>query len=149
MPDRKDPYRNFAFVVEINSQQVAGFSEVTGFDTTVDPIDYREGWELPHVRKLSGLTKYGNVTLKRGVTDDLYFTDWLYPLTQGACPERRVVTISLRDCGGVTANPDLKAQWEVTDAWPTKYTPMSLNAKGNEVSIETLELVNEGVKRLK
>ena len=55
--------------MEIDGIQQAGFSEVTGFDVTVDPIDYREGTDPTHVRKLTGLTKYGNVTLKWGITD--------------------------------------------------------------------------------
>ena len=51
--------------------QQAAFSEVTIGDTTTDAIDYREGNEPTHVRKLSGLTKYGNVTLKWGITDSM------------------------------------------------------------------------------
>jgi len=42
-----------------------------------------------------------------------------------------------------------KARWEIVEAWPSKYDPMDLNAKGNDVSIEMLEICNEGVKRTK
>ena len=42
---------------------------------------------------------------------------------------------------------DDQARFEIIDAWPCKYDPMDLNAKGNDVSIETLELCNEGVTR--
>ena len=61
---RKDPYRQFRFRVEIDSITQAGFSDCTFGDTTTDPVDYREGNEPPVSRKLSGLTKFGNITLK-------------------------------------------------------------------------------------
>ena len=67
--DRKDPYRQFRFRVEISGISQAGFSECTFADTTTDPVEYREGTERPTFRKLSGLTKYGNITLKWGITD--------------------------------------------------------------------------------
>ena len=66
---RNDPLRNFRFRLEIDSITQAGFSEVAIGETTTEPIDYREGTDPTHVRKLSGLTKYGNITLKWGVTD--------------------------------------------------------------------------------
>ena len=66
---RVDPYRQFRFRVDIDGVGQAGFSECTFADTTTDPVEYREGNEDPVFRKLSGLTKYGNITLKWGITD--------------------------------------------------------------------------------
>ena len=65
---RIDPLRNFRYRLEIDSIAQAGFSEVAIAETTIDAVDYREGSDPPHVRKLTGLTKYGNVTLKWGLT---------------------------------------------------------------------------------
>src|SRR5260221_837443 len=65
---RNDPLRNFRYRLEIDSITQAGFSEVAIADTTIDAVEYREGTDPPHVRKLSGLTKYGNITLKWGLT---------------------------------------------------------------------------------
>lgn len=141
MPRVDDPYRNFRYKVEINGQEY-GFSEVSGFDATIDAIDYREGSHPTHVRKLPGLTKYGNVTLKWGVTDTMDLYQWHLNAVNGNI-ERRTVAIQLLDEAG-----DPKARWEIAEAWPTKYDPMDLNAKGNDVSIETLELVHEGVVRV-
>jgi len=67
---RNDPLRNFRFRLEIDGIQQAGFSDVAIAETTTDSIDYREGNEPTHVRKLSGLNKYGNITLKYGFTTD-------------------------------------------------------------------------------
>ena len=139
---RNDPLRNFRFRLEIDGIQEAGFSEVSGFDITVDPIDYREGHEPTHVRKLPGLTKYGNVTLKWGITTDskqLY--DWHRQIVDGDIQRKNVAIVVIDEAGQDTA------RWEIAEAWPTKYDPMDLNAKGNDVSIETLELANEGVTR--
>ena len=143
MADRKDPLRNFRFRVEIDGIQHFGFSEVTGFDATVDPIDYREGTDPTHVRKLPGLTKYGNITLKWGVTDSKLLYDWHREIVENGNIQRKNMAIIVMDERG-----EPKARWEIAAAWPSKYDPTDLNAKGNEVSIEMLEICNEGVKRV-
>jgi len=138
---RNDPLRNFRFRLEIDGITQAGFSEASGFDVSIDAIDYREGNEPTHVRKLPGLTKYGNVTLKWGITDSMELYNWHQQIVAGDI-QRKDLAIIVKD----EADGD-KARFEITAAWPMKYDPMDLNAKGNDVSIETLELVNEGVKR--
>lgn len=140
---RNDPFRNFRYRVDINGVQT-GFSEVSGFDIQIDPIDYREGDMATHVLKLPGLNKYGNVTLKWGVTlDSKALHDWHKGVVDGKI-ERKEVLITLIDEAGNDA-----AQWSIVEAWPNKYTPTTMNAKGNEVAIETLELCNEGIERVK
>ena len=73
---RIDPYKNFRFLVEIDGIVQAGFSEATIPDSSQDPIEYREGNEPPTVRKIPGIIKYGNVTLKWGITDSLDLYNW-------------------------------------------------------------------------
>jgi phage tail-like protein len=138
---RKDPLRNFRFRLEIDGVQQAGFSEVSGFDVTVDPIDYREGTDPTHVRKLTGLTKFGNVTLKWGITDSLELHDWHRQIVDGDIQRKNIAILVVDEAG------DDKARFEIVEAWPSKYDPTDLNAKGNEVAIETLEICNEGVIR--
>jgi phage tail-like protein len=140
---RDDPFRNFRFRVEIDGVAEAHFSEVTIGETTTEAIDYREGTEPTHVRKLPGLTKYGNITLKRGVTDSQVIWQWHKDILDGKIGEKRkTVSITVIDEAGKD-----KARFVVSEAWPTKYDPSDLNAKGNEVFIELLELVNEGIER--
>lgn len=64
--ERNDPYRNFRFKVEIDGISIASFAEAKIPDSTTDSVDYREGLDSPYSRKLSGLTKYGSLTLTRG-----------------------------------------------------------------------------------
>jgi phage tail-like protein len=142
---RKDPYRNFRFLLEIDSIVQAGFSECTIPDTTSDVIDYREGNEQPSARKLPGLTKWGNITLKWGATDSLELYSWRRLVEQGKMKDaRRKVTVILQDEEGNNA-----ARWEFVDAWPSKYDAPDVTAKGNDVAVETLEIVHEGMSRTK
>lgn len=145
---RIDPLRNFRYRLEIDSISQANFSEVSIGETTIDAVDYREGTDPPHVRKLSGMTKYGNITLKWGLfvganALDLY--KWQTDVAAGQVKEKRKkVVIVVQDEAGVDA-----ARFVVSDAWPIKYHSTDLNAKGSEVMIESLELVNEGIERVK
>jgi phage tail-like protein len=77
------PYRVFRYQVEIDGISRAGFSEVSGMSSSVDPIEYREGDDLRNTpRKLAGLTKFGNVTFRWGVSDDSDFLEWVYSVAQ-------------------------------------------------------------------
>lgn len=142
----KDPLRNFRFKLVIGNLPQAGFAEVAIAETTIDAVDYREGDDPPHVRKLSGLTKYGNITLKSGVATGANSLDlfaWHKAVSDGAiADQRKTVTIEVQDEQGQT-----KTRFVVSEAWPVKYDPSDLNAKGNEVFIEVLELANEGIER--
>ena len=86
---RDDPFRNFKFRVEIDGVAEAAFSEVAIGETTTEAIEYREGNEPNHVRKLPGLTKYGNITLKRGVTDSQVIYQWHKDIVDGKIGDKR------------------------------------------------------------
>ena len=140
---RNDPLRNFRFRLEIDGIAQATFSEVAIGETTTEAIDYREGHEPAHVHKLSGMTKFGNITLKRGITDSLDIFNWHKEIVAGQIQSnRKQVIIVAQDEAGTD-----KARFVVSEAWPMKYDPSDLNGKGNEGFIELLELVNEGVER--
>ena len=141
------PFKKYNYRVEIDSIDVAAFSEVSGFDASVDVIEYREGTDpINSPRKMPGLTKYGNVTLRWGVSDDSDFLDWVYSVapTNTAPPTgmvRHNVTITLIDDAG---NPG--PSWNLINAWPVGYTVPDLNGMGGEVAIQSLELCHEGLE---
>jgi phage tail-like protein len=145
---RNDPLRNFRYRLEIDNITQAGFSEVAIGETTIDAVDYREGTDPPNVRKLSGLTKFGNITLKWGATvgaTSLDLFKWHDQVSAGQVKtQRKRVVIVVQDEAG-----EDRARFVVSEAWPIKYDPSDLNAKGNEVFIELLELANEGIERVK
>lgn len=140
------PLRQFLYTMEIDGITQAGFAEVAIGDASTEPIEYREGDEISTVRKLNGLNKYGNITLKWGITDSTELADWHYMVVDDAVPladAQRNVVIRIRNDAG-----EDKAAFEITKAWPCKYDPTDLNGKGNEVAIDTLELCNEGIRRI-
>jgi phage tail-like protein len=141
---RKDPYRNFRFRVEIDGIAQASFADASIPDSTTAPIDYREGTDPVHGRKLSGQTTYGNVSLKWGLTDSMDLYNWRKQvIDKGAQGARRNLSLVLIDEAG-----DDKARWNVMEAWPTKYDASDFSAKGSEVVIESLDLVCEEVVRV-
>ncbi len=138
--DRNDPYRSFNFQLEIDNIPTGAFSECSGLTTEVDAVDYREGTDLqPNVRKLSGLVKFNNIVLKRGVTQDKSLWNWYNNIFAGI-PDRRNVTIILLD---EAHQPVIR--WHVENAWVKKLDAPSFKASGNEIAIESVELVHEGL----
>jgi phage tail-like protein len=135
--DRKDPYRSYHYRLELNNTAVAGFSEISGLTNDVDPIEYREGNDPLHVRKLSGLRKYANIMLKRGYTDNRDLLTW-YAAAQNGAIERRNGAIIL-----MNEDREDVLRWEFKEGWPCKYEGPSFNATGNEVAIESLEICHE------
>lgn len=141
---RTDPYRSFRFLVEIDGIVQGGFNEVTIPDSAQDPIEYREGGDLPTVRKIPGLIKYGNVVLKWGTTDSLELYEWRRQVENGKMADaRRNMAVIVLDEEGSPAS-----RWEFSSAWPTKYDAPDLKATGNEMAIETLEIAHEGMRRV-
>jgi phage tail-like protein len=145
MVERQDPLRNFRYRLEIDGIDQAGFAEVAIGDSSSDPIEYREGDEPKTVRKLNGLNKYGNLTLKWGITESTALAEWRQLVVDDVPlnDSRRTVVVTILDEAG-----QAKAAFEVIKAWPSKYDPSDLNGKGNEVAIDMLELCNEGIKRI-
>ena len=138
---RIDPFLNFNFHVEIDGITRAAFHEVSGFDSTIDVIEHREGGDNTTPRKLPGMTKHSNIVLKWGMTDDPELYEWHRQAVRGVV-QRRSGSIVLLDRRGQEV-----ARWNFTNAWPTKWDGPDLTAEGNDVAIETLELAHEGVER--
>ncbi|HEX5085209.1 MAG TPA: phage tail protein [Blastocatellia bacterium] len=138
---RVDPYRNFNFLVEIQGITQAGFTDCSGFGASNDPIEYREGGHVTSPRKLPGMTKYTNITLKWGLTDSRELYDWFRDVVNGKI-ERKNGSIIVRDLDGTP-----KVRWNFYNAWPTKFDHPDFSAKSNDVAIETLELVVEMIER--
>jgi len=137
------PFTKYKYNVDIDGI-TAGFSEVTGYEASIEATEYREGnaTELTP-QKVAGIRKYGNITLKWGITDNMDLYEWMSGgFTKDV--ERKTVAISLM------GDDDTElATWEIINAWPTKYTGPEFNATSSDVAIETLELAHEGMTRTK
>jgi phage tail-like protein len=141
MATRVDPYRGFNFLVEIDGITQAGFQECSGLDSQTANIDYREGGEALHVRKLPGLNSFSPISLKRGITDSAELWKWRLTVVDGKV-ERRNGSIVLLDETGTE-----KIRWNFTNAWASKWMGPPLNSTGNSVAVETLEITHEELVR--
>lgn len=138
---RVDPYRGFNFLVEIDGITQAGFQEVSGLEASSAAVEYREGSDPNHTRKLSGLNTYSAITLKRGVTDSDELWKWWETVAAGN-PQRKNGSIVLRDQTGAE-----KIRWNFSEAWPSKWSGPALNASAAAVAVETLEITHEELRR--
>jgi len=135
-------------LLEIDGISQAGFSEVTLPDASGDTIEYREGENVTAAHKIPELRKHPNIVLKRGLTNSSDLCKWFKNTgDRGHKSLRRNISLVLLDEVGNEA-----ARWNFVQAWPTKYDPPDLSAKGgkgNTIAIETLEIAYEGSLREK
>lgn len=134
------PFSVFHFQVEWGGTRI-GFTEVSGLSTELQPIEYREGSSLNYnVTKMPGMPKFADISLKRGVfSKDNEFFQWLNTVQLNKI-QRRDLTISL-----LNENHDPVMVWKIKDAWPSKVEGPGLKSTGNEVAVESITLVHEGI----
>ncbi|WP_340065874.1 phage tail protein [Ascidiimonas aurantiaca] len=136
------PLPKFYFKVNLGSQDsTVSFQEVSGLETETQAIEYRHGDSKQFSTiKMPGIAKTGNVTLKKGIfVKDNNFWKWYNNIKMNTI-KRETVTIQLLDEKG---SPTMT--WTLANAWPTKITGTDLKSDANEVAVETLELVHEGL----
>lgn len=134
------PLVKFHFQVEWGGTKI-GFTEVSGLDVETEVVEYRHGASPEYSKlKMPGMQKFSNITLKRGTfkSDNEYFAWW--NTVKLNTIERRDITISL-----LNEEHEPVVTWKVKNAWPTKIQSTDLKADGNEVAIESMEIVHEGL----
>ena len=102
---------------------------------------FREGGLNDHTHKLATVTKYQNLTLKRGIGDATELWQWHQDVVNGKI-ERRQVNVVLVDFAGRDT-----WRWVVEQAYPVKWTGNSFNATTNAVLVESVEFVHNGIRR--
>lgn len=144
--ERERPYSQFNYLVDLGTGDTdspqAGFQEVSGLGMEITVAEYRNGNEKDNApRKITGMYKVPDVTLKRGVigAEDLY--EWLNEIRNGSQDSLRTVTIQLLSEDRST----VAVTWKLNNARPIKYTGPSLNGKGTDVAIEELVLASERI----
>ncbi|HEY7036880.1 MAG TPA: phage tail protein, partial [Thermomicrobiales bacterium] len=138
--DAMPPLQSGRFLVEIGSEVVANFQECTGLTVEVEVQEYVEGGNNEYIHKLPGRMKYTNITLKRGISDNPQFASWRPKVEGGKISvEPKNLSIILFNHAGETVKT-----WEVTDAYPVKWTGPDMRASSMDVAIETLELAHRG-----
>lgn len=146
---RDNPYGNFNFLVTADpfggdaAAVRAGFQEISGLGMEVTEAEYRNGNEKEnHVRKMNGVYKATDVTLKRGIIGVTDFFDWIKQVRDGDQSQRKTVRIDLLD----EAHSGVVMTWTLTNAKPKNYKGATLNAKGGtDVAVEELVLSCEKI----
>ena len=144
MANRTTPYGAFNFVVNFDGGEIlGGFSDVSGIGTEMKIAEYRNGNDKEnHVRKVGGIHKVSDVTLKRGIVNSLALFQWVKAArTQGPGAQRSVNILLLDEA----QNP--VQSWILRGVLPVKYTGATLAAKGGgDVAMEELVLSSEGLE---
>jgi phage tail-like protein len=146
MPVREDrPYVQFNFVVDLDrsgmdpSSYSGGFQEVSGIGMEVTVTEYRNGNDKDNgVRKITGLNKSADVTLKRGVIGATVLYDWLNDIRNGNQKAYKDVTVTL-----MSEDRTPVLEWRLLRARISKCTYGPLNAKGNDAAMEEMVLIYE------
>jgi phage tail-like protein len=118
-----------------------GFSEVSGLNRETQVIEYRDGLSPEYsAKKMPGIPKFGNITLKRGIVPkDNEFFEWLNT-TKLNKVTRRDIIISL-----LNENHEPVMTWKAVNAFPVKIEGPGLKATGNEVAIESIKIAHDGL----
>lgn len=135
---RPDPLMGFRFLVMVEGEVVAAFSEVSGIGAEVEVLELQEGGENGFVHKLPGRAKHGNLTLRRGVIT-LELWRWFTEVVAGR-PVRRTVSVVLLP-GAQLAIP---VRFVFESAVPVRWTGPELKAEQSTVAVETVELAHHG-----
>ena len=134
------PLPKFHFQAEWGGVRI-GFTEISGLDVETEVIEFRDGASKEYSkRKMPGLQKFANVTMKRGVfaSDNDYYKWWNTVALNTI--ERRDVTVSL-----LNEKHEPVMVWKIKNAWPSKIASTDLKADGNEIAIESIELAHDGL----
>jgi phage tail-like protein len=143
LPSPEDALAGYSFSVEIDGITIAQFKEVSGINAEIQTIEHRENkvGGLPVMKKLPGARKWGDLTLKRGRTDNKALWDWIKSVQDGnMAAARKNGSIVLMDYQhGETS------RFSFVNGWPSKVSIGSLNAGGNDILIEEVTIVHEGL----
>ncbi len=146
-PEAEDPLLGFNFMLQLEGAVAGYFAECSGIGSEHEVVEQKvvdkQGHEM--VRKIPGRLKFTDVTLKRGITSDLKIWEWRDLAVQGKVKDAR------KNCTITMLSREYKpvAVWHFTNAWPSKVTGPSLKADSNEIGVEEVTIVHEGLFREK
>lgn len=145
MTDRKDPLVGFHYAIEIEGQVTGYFTECSGIGSEHEVIEHKvvDAKGREHILKIPGRLKWENITLKRGITDNMDIWGWRDMVVQGKVDDAR------RNGSIVMFDQSLSevARWNFENAWPLKVSGPTVKADSNEFGVEELVITHEGLYR--
>lgn len=140
-----DPLVSAHFMVQVDNFATGYFLEVGGLGSETEVTDHKVmgASNQDIVRKIPGRTKWSDITLKRGITSNMEFYDWRKMVEDGMVDEARSNgTITMLDQAGSPI-----AEWTFENGWPSKVSGPSLKSDSNEIGVEEITIVHEGIER--
>jgi phage tail-like protein len=138
-PRSKDPHLGLFFWVQLGQVEIAGFKECSGLKIETEVFEYVEGGLNTYTHKLPVRTKYGNITLKRGLDEGQDLYRWYVKAMQGVI-QRQNISIIVYDSRGKEVQ-----KWDLQRAFPCKWTGPDLKTDQGAVAVETVEIAHEGL----
>jgi phage tail-like protein len=141
----KEPFANYSFYLEVDGITEAVFREASGIGSTSEVIESRHSTKdgKTVVKKTPGNLKWDDISLKRGFTTDMKLHDWRMKIEAGKVNEaRKHGSITVYSAEGTAL-----AKWSFVNGWPSKLSGPSLNATSNEIAVEEITIVHEGITR--
>ena len=142
MADRTliEPHGNFIFQLEIDGITIANFLECSGLKTSTTIFELEEGGMNHRVHKLPGQSRWENIVLRQGVTNDMSLLEWRQEILEDMFSKRRNGAIIIKDL----AMGEVR-RYSFVNAWPVAYEGPNLSANGAELAIDMLELAHHGI----
>jgi len=118
-------------------------SEVSGLNSTIEPIEYRDGKsEVFYPTKQPGLQSFDDIVLTKAIfEDDEDFKAWHDVVAIDRDEYRDTVTIVLNNEVG-----DIVMTWELQNAWVSKWEMPDMNSTANELAVEKITIVCENIE---
>jgi phage tail-like protein len=144
---REDPLLGFNFAIDVGGAVKGYFTEVAGLGSENEIVEQKvvndKGIEI--ILKIPGRLKWGDITLKRGITSNMDLWNWRKQVEDGKVKTAR------KNGSIVMYDRELKeaARWNFTNAWPSKISGPTPKSDGNEIGIEELTIVHEFIQRVK
>ena len=142
-----DPLVGFAFAIEVSGKVSGFFTECSGLGSETEVVEHKiiSESQVEMVRKIPGRLKWGDITLKRGVTANMDFWTWRKEVEDGKVASARANgSIVMFSQEGTEI-----ARWNFTAGWPSKISGPNVKSDDNTVALEELTIVHEGIERVK
>jgi phage tail-like protein len=134
-------------MLDLNGVEGAGFfTEMSGLGSETEIVEHKviDGNGNPVIQKLPGRSTWGDIELKRGITSNMELWDWRRRVIDGDIKGARSNgTITMLD-----SQMSPVARWDFVNAWPSKIEGPNLDIESNDIGIESITIVHEGIERV-
>jgi phage tail-like protein len=145
--EREDPIVGFHFALDVQGVIKGYFTECSGIGSESEIAEHKVVTEkgVQVVLKIPGRLKWGDITLKRGLTSSMDLWEWRKMIEDGNVKGAR------KNGSIIMFDQALKpvAKWDFKNAWPSKITGPAPKSDGNDLSLEEITIVHEYITRTK